>query len=175
MAKWYDPKVIKVEHMGFGIVLGEDGTRMKTRGGKTVRLMTLLDEANERAMATLKNRGKEGKDAPKEYAPTEPVEAKEAEIVHEHITKLSPEEYKDAAEKLGIAAIKYFDLRQNRTQNYKFDFDSMLTPIGDTAVYLIYSYARVCSVIRKSGLTKEDLEKGEFKFTEDHEKILAAH
>jgi arginyl-tRNA synthetase len=142
MAKWYDPKVIKVEHMGFGIVLGEDGTRMKTRGGETVRLMTLLDEANERAMATL---------------------------------KLSPEEYKDAAEKLGIAAIKYFDLRQNRTQNYKFDFDSMLTPIGDTAVYLIYSYARVCSVIKKSGLTKEDLEKGEFKFTQDHEKKLAAH
>jgi len=175
MAKWYDPKAIKVEHMGFGIVLGEEGKRMKTRGGQTVRLMTLLDEAKQRAMETLKSRG--GDAAPKKEV-TEQVEVKpteEDETEHEHKTKLTPEEYEDAAERLGIAAIKYFDLRQNRTQNYKFDFDTMLTPTGDTAVYLIYSYARVCSIIRKSGIPTEVIAEGGFKFTEDHERKLAAH
>jgi len=52
MAKWYDPKEIKVEHAGFGVVLGEDGKRMATRGGKTIKLMLLLDEARERAKKT---------------------------------------------------------------------------------------------------------------------------
>jgi len=87
----------------------------------------------------------------------EDAEEEDKEKVQEESkTKLSPEEFNEAAEKLGIAAIKYYDLRQNRTQDYKFDFDSMLNPKGDTAVYLVYSYARICSVVRKSGLSQEE-------------------
>lgn len=68
-------------------------------------------------------------------------------------TSLKPEEYLDAAEKLGIASIKYYDLRQNRKSDYEFNYDKMLDPRGNTAIYLIYAYVRMCSIIRKSGLT----------------------
>merc|ERR1711861_79523 len=97
LAKWYNPKEIKVEHMGFGIVLGDDGQRMKTRGGKTVRLMRLLDEAKDRAMETLKSRGQ--KDAEHKE---EEEEVNEEKAKHVQGTKLSEEEWEDAAEKMGI-------------------------------------------------------------------------
>merc|ERR1711976_58337 len=164
LAKWYDPKVIKVEHAGFGIVLGDDGKRMQTRQGKTIKLMLLLDEAKDRARKALEDRlgGKVGDDENKGE------EGKEEAVK----TKLTPEEFDEAAEKMGIAAIKYFDLRQNRTQDYKFDFDSMLNPKGDTSVYLLFSYARINSIINKSGLSQEELEQNAdgFVFTHDHEK-----
>jgi len=85
---------------------------------------------------------------------------------------LSEEEIEAAAEKMGIAAIKYFDLRQNRTQDYKFDFDNMLNPKGDTSVYLLFSYARINSMITKSGISQQELEENadSFVFTHDHEK-----
>ena len=56
-----------------------------------------------------------------------------------------------AADVLGISSIKYFDLKQNRTQNYTFDFDKMLDPKGNTGVYLIYAYVRIKSILRKAG------------------------
>jgi len=56
-----------------------------------------------------------------------------------------------AAEVLGISSIKYYDLKQNRTQNYCFSFDQMLDPRGNTGVYLIYQYVRICSILRKAG------------------------
>jgi arginyl-tRNA synthetase len=52
---------------------------------------------------------------------------------------------------IGIAAVKYFDLKQNRLTNYAFSYDKMLDPRGNTAVYLLYAYARICAIIRKSG------------------------
>ena len=70
---------------------------------------------------------------------------------------MKPEEYEDAAEKLGMASIKYFDLKQNRTSDYIFSFKKMLDPKGNTAIYLIYAYVRMCSIIRKSGLSSADI------------------
>lgn len=66
-------------------------------------------------------------------------------------TSLKPEEYEEAAEKVGIASIKYYDLKQNRISAYAFNYDKMLDPRGNTAVYLLYAYVRMCSIIRKAG------------------------
>jgi arginyl-tRNA synthetase len=56
----------------------------------------------------------------------------------------------ETAEILGVSAIKYYDLKQNRVQNYVFSFDKMLNPNGNTGVYLLYMYVRICSIINKS-------------------------
>ena len=91
---------------------------------------------------------------------------------------MKPEEYDDAAEKLGMASIKYFDLKQNRTSDYIFSFEKMLDPKGNTAIYLIYAYVRMCSIIRKSGLTSEQIhelaKKKPFRITHPDERNLAA-
>lgn len=163
LAGWYEPPKQKLEHMGFGIILGENGERMKTRGGKTVKLMELLDEGRDRARQQLIMRLKGGEsEGENEDGLTKKSHLDESEIEH-------------SAEILSIAAIKYFDMRLNRTQNYKFDFDNMLNQKGDTAVYLMYSYIRLCSIIKKSGFTKEELQSTEFVFTDEYEKILARH
>jgi len=56
----------------------------------------------------------------------------------------------ETAEILGISAVKYYDLKQNRVQDYTFDFDKMLDPDGNTGIYLLYSYVRICSILEKS-------------------------
>lgn len=66
-------------------------------------------------------------------------------------------------------------MRQNRIQDYKFDMEAMTTQKGDTAVYLMYSYIRLCSIIRKSGLTEEQIREGDYEFTDENEKVLASH
>lgn len=157
MAGWHVPPHTSMEHMGFGIVLGDDHKRMKTRAGKSVKLMELLDEGRARAKEQLMLRlhsgeGEEGDTAGK--------------------TQLTPAEIEDAAEILAVAAIKYYDMRLNRGQNYVFDFDSMLNQKGNTAVYLLYSYIRLCSIIRKSGLSEADLTAQDFAFTHDYERVL---
>jgi len=83
--------------MGFGVILGEDGQKFKTRSGKTVKLTDLLDEARDRALAQIKSRSEENK--------------KDEESKENTGTLLSEEEYLNAAEKIGMAAIKYYDLR----------------------------------------------------------------
>lgn len=157
----------RCEHMGFGVILGEDGKKFKTRGGKTVRLHDLLNEAKDRALVQLQSREKGVK----------VVEEGEAEKEHT-FTALKPDEYEEAAEKLGMAAIKYFDLKQNRTSDYTFSFEKMLDPKGNTAVYLIYAYVRICSIIRKSGFSSEqihELAKNKpYKITHPDERNLAA-
>lgn len=77
------------------------------------------------------------------------------------------EELKRAAEVLGLSSIKYYDLKQNRTQNYVFDFDHMLDPRGNTGVYLIYAYVRICSILRKVGHQADD-SVGKYKFSISH-------
>ena len=154
MAGWHCPPKTRMEHMGFGIVKGEDGTRIKTRSGKSVKLMDLLDEATQRAKKQLQERFSTDSEKDKK-------------------TNLDEKDIDNAAEVLGIAAIKYYDLRQNRIQDYKFSFDAMLNQKGDTAVYLMYSYIRICSIIRKSGLSEEDLKCKEFKFSHEAERNLA--
>ena len=153
MAGWHCPPKTRMEHMGFGMVLGESGGKIKTREGKSVKLMDLLDEAASRAKAQLQERfSTEDKEGCK--------------------TKLDQKDIQTAAEILGIAAVKYFDLRQNRIQNYKFSFDAMLNQKGDTAVYLMYSYIRVCSIIRKMGKIEEQVKEKQFAFTHEAEKLL---
>jgi arginyl-tRNA synthetase len=154
MAGWHTPGKTRMEHMGFGIVLGEDGGRIKTREGKSVKLMDLLDEAALRAQKQLEER----------FSSAEDTEGSK--------TMLEKKDIAQAAEVLGIAAVKYFDLRQNRIQNYKFSFDAMLNQKGNTAVYLMYSYIRVCSILRKLG-DEKDLKSKKFEFTDDAERLLA--
>ena len=75
----------------------------------------------------------------------------------------------NAAEVLGISSIKYYDLKQNRTQNYVFDFDKMLDPKGNTGVYLIYAYVRIKSILRKAGYDEENSNAADFQFTISNE------
>jgi arginyl-tRNA synthetase len=125
LAGWYTEKT-RVEHIGFGVVQGEDGKRFRTRSGETVRLVDLLDEAKDRAIETLTGRVKEGR------------------------SDLKPDDIQKTGEALGYGCVKYFDLRQNPGTNYKFSYDKMLDPQGDTAVQLIYAFARGHSVLRKA-------------------------
>lgn len=67
-----------------------------------------------------------------------------------------------SADVLGISSIKYFDLKQNRTQNYVFDFDKMLDPKGNTGVYMIYAYVRIKSIIRKAGYNPDTAKLEDF-------------
>ncbi|CAD7952683.1 unnamed protein product [Amoebophrya sp. A25] len=128
-AGWHRPGVSRLDHMSFGMVLGEDGRRFRTRSGETVKLEDLLDEAKERAKTELEKR-------------------RAADQANGDTTEYDVD---GAAEIIGYAAVRYFDLKQNRTSNYIFSFDRMLDPKGDTAVYLLYAYARICSIQRKAG------------------------
>eukprot|EP00301_Raphidiophrys_heterophryoidea_P022261 c6460_g1_i2.p1 GENE.c6460_g1_i2~~c6460_g1_i2.p1 ORF type:complete len:861 (+),score=223.58 c6460_g1_i2:109-2583(+) len=116
----------RVDHIGFGLVLDENGQKFKTRSGDTVPLIGLLDEAVERMTRTLIGRIEEGR------------------------CPLTKEEVGHAADVIGHASVKYFDLRQNPTSNYVFSYDKMLDDKGDTAVYLLYTRARINSILRKA-------------------------
>jgi len=121
------PAGARLEHVPFGLVQGEDGKKLKTRSGDTVRLKDLLDEAVERCEADLSRRlAEEGR------------EESEAFLRH-------------AATTLGLAAVKYADLSQNRTTNYQFSFDRMLALQGNTAPYLLYAVVRIAGIARKGG------------------------
>jgi len=122
---WVDKKKHRLEHIGFGTVMGEDGKRFKTRSGETVRLVDLLDEAVSRMGTSLYER----------------IEEKKAVITKEQVPEVS------AA--MGYGAVKYFDLRRNPTSNYKFSYDDMLDTKGNTAIYLLYAHARLESIISK--------------------------
>jgi arginyl-tRNA synthetase len=117
----------RLDHIGFGVVQGEDGKKFKTRSGDTVKLIDLLNSARDEMMASLKSRADEGKSA----------------IVDES-------EILDAATKMGYGAVKYFDLKQNPTTNYVFNYSRMLDTRGDTAIYLLFAYARLASILRKA-------------------------
>jgi len=117
---------IKLAHIGFGTVMGEDGKRFKTRSGDTVRLVDLLDEAVRRMQESLLSR------------------------VAEKKTGIAEADVPQVAEAIGYSAVKYFDLRRNPTTNYKFSYDAMLDTKGNTAVYLLYAYARLESIISKA-------------------------
>jgi|ERR1711971_553896 len=126
-AGWHRPGTTRIDHMGFGVVQGEDGKKFKTRSGDTVKLQDLLDDAVSGATEELKKRR----------------EGKEGEATAYDID--------EAAAKIGYSAVKYFDLKQNRTSNYRYSQERMLDPNGDTAVKLLYAYARICSIQRQCG------------------------
>ncbi|KAH8072651.1 hypothetical protein JL721_3294 [Aureococcus anophagefferens] len=131
-AKWDDASAhVRLHHVGFGVVQGEDGKRFKTRSGETVRLVDLLDASVERMEKSLSDRVAEGKCA------------------------LPPSEVKRAAAAIGYGAVKYFDLHQHPSTNYKFSYDKMLSTSGNTAVYLLFAHARLASIVAKARETRK--------------------
>eukprot|EP00917_Polyrhabdina_sp_WS-2016_P023337 GHVP01050568.1.p1 GENE.GHVP01050568.1~~GHVP01050568.1.p1 ORF type:complete len:614 (+),score=131.71 GHVP01050568.1:33-1844(+) len=141
----------RVDHVGFGLVTGADGSKIKTRSGEVTTLMELLKEAMDRAQKMLEERSEETTD-------------------DEDTKQLAQDELFEKAKKMGIAALKYFDLGLTRTSGYQFSYDKMLDPRGNTAVYNLYAYARICSIFAKSekngGKSKEDLTEGDFELKE---------
>ena len=121
---------VDLVHVAFGTVLGDDGKPFKTRAGDTVGLESLLDEGVERAAAVV--------------AADEGMAASERQHV---------------AETVGIGAIKYADLCQNRTTDYVFSYDKMLELKGNTAAYMQYAVARVEGVLEKGGIDREALRR----------------
>ena len=144
-AHWI-PEDGRLEHVPFGLVQGEDGKKLKTRSGDTVRLRDLLDEAVERAEADLRRRlEEEGRNEDDQFI--------------EHV-----------AGTVGLAAVKYADLSQNRITNYQFSFDRMLALQGNTAPYLLYAVVRIAGIARKGG--DLEAEAGMLQFSEPQEWAL---
>ena len=125
--KWLK-NVPELRHVYFGSILGEDGKPLKTRDGTPVKLADLLDEAEERAFA----------------------------VVTDKNPSLPLEERRQIARVVGIGAVKYADLSQNRTTDYVFSWPKMLAMNGNTAPYMQYAYVRVQSIFRKAGATNID-------------------
>ena len=112
---------MKLAHVWFGSILGEDGKPFKTRSGETVKLADLLDEAEERAF----------------------------KVVTEKSPELPEATRREIARIVGIGAVKYADLLPNRQSDYVFSWDKLLALNGNTAPYLQYAYARIRSIFRK--------------------------
>ncbi|SBO43879.1 arginine--tRNA ligase [Cyanobium sp. NIES-981] len=146
-AAWV-PQGARLEHVPFGLVQGDDGKKLKTRAGDTVRLRDLLDEAVERAEADLRRRLEE-----------EGRSEDEAFIAH-------------VATTVGLAAVKYADLSQNRITNYQFSFDRMLALQGNTAPYLLYAVVRIAGIARKGGDLEGAVEASSLRFNEPQEWAL---
>lgn len=158
MAGWLpDPKekkYPKTNHVGFGLVLGSDGKRFRTRSTEVVRLIELLDEAKSRSKSELLQRLTEnGK-----------------------IVDWTEEELEKTSEAVGYGAVKYADLKNNRLTNYTFSFEQMLSDKGNTAVYLQYAHARICSIIRKSNKDVEELKmSGAISLDHPDERVLGLY
>ena len=124
--KWHPEAKVKLSHVWFGSILGEDGKPFKTRSGETVKLADLLDEAEERAL----------------------------KVVSEKNPDLPEQQRREIARVVGIGAVKYADLLPNRQSDYVFSWDKMLALNGNTAPYLQYAYARIRSIFRKGEVEK---------------------
>ncbi|HET6442173.1 MAG TPA: arginine--tRNA ligase, partial [Phycisphaerae bacterium] len=124
-------------HVAFGTMMGPDGRPFKTREGRTVKLMDLLDEAEKRALDLVTKKNAE-------------------DVAAERAEPLTEEQRNQIARIVGIGAVKYADLAQNRTSDYVFSWEKMLSLAGNTAPYMQYAYARVRSIFRKGGHEAED-------------------
>ena len=138
------PDPVSLEHHPFGTMMGKDGQPFKTRSGGTVKLADLLAEAEQRA----------------------------EQLVRQKNSQLSDKEINSIARKVGIGAIKYADLSKTRTNDYIFDWETMLSFEGNTAPYLQYAYTRIRSIFRKA-----DIDSSSFSapviIASSHEKQLA--
>ncbi|WP_417707858.1 arginine--tRNA ligase [Rheinheimera aquimaris] len=131
------------DHCPFGTMMGEDGKPFKTRTGGTVKLAELLEEAVVRAKA----------------------------VVQDKASDLSEDEIAEVARKVGIGAVKFADLSKNRTSDYIFSWDAMLSFEGATAPYLQYAYTRVRSILRRAEIA--DGFSAELVIVQEQEKQLA--
>ena len=114
---------VELQHAPFGSILGEDGKPFKTRSGESVKLRELLDEAVQRADAVVQQKNPQLPEAARRLV----------------------------AGAVGIGAVKYADLRQDRISDYEFVWDRLLALDGNTGPYLQYTYARIRSIFRKAG------------------------
>jgi arginyl-tRNA synthetase len=139
----FAPPGVSLEHVAFGTMMGDDGKPFKTRSGGTVKLTALLDEAEQRAMT----------------------------LVSEKSPELPDAQRREIARVVGIGAVKYADLSQNRSSDYVFSWDKMLSLEGNTAPYMQYAYARVQSIFRKGKLEVGDLA-GQLALAAPAERVL---
>lgn len=145
------PETVTLTHVPFGLVQGEDGKKLKTRSGETVRLKDLLDEAISRARTDLRQR----------------LEAEGRTESEEFI--------KHSARVVGIDAVKYADLSQNRTSSYIFSYDKMLALQGNTAPYMLYAYVRIQGISRKGDIDFNNLGDAPITLQDEAELVLAKH
>ena len=135
---------LQLQHVPFGMMLGKDHRPFKTRTGGTIKLTDLLTEAEQRAF----------------------------DLVSERSPDIDEDQRREIASIVGIGSVKYADLSQNRSSDYVFSWDKMLSLDGNTAPYMQYAYARVKSIFRKAGIDESDAV-GEIVLTEDAEINLA--
>lgn len=159
------PNHVILEHVPFGLVQGEDGKKFKTRSGAAPKLSELLDEARDRVRAELEKRAADDVEKAASNGEDPPEQKSEEQLAH-------------MSEVIGIAAVKYADLKNNRTSNYKFSFDKMVKLEGDTAPYIMYAFARVQGIYRTAsaatGLEENaDLGDVSFTFEKPEERALA--
>ncbi len=147
-AGYLDPKRVRADHVPFGLVLGSDGKKFKTRSGDTEKLIDLLKEAIERANAILLERSPE----------------------------MPKEERDQLALALGINAVKYSDLSCHRMSNYLFSYDKMLRFEGNTAAFLMYAYVRTAGIKRRIGIDVDTIIKsGSITIEHPSEHALGVH
>ena len=143
-AKFMDEE-IKAVHVSFGLVMGSDGKKLASREGKAITLEELLEESVNRA----------------------------EKLILEKNSSMSESDRKTVSKMIGIGAIKYADLSIDRNKNYVFDWDKMLSFDGNTAPYLQYAHARICSIFRKSSIPRESTFNSEILVVNDFEKSLS--
>ncbi|MGO3455122.1 MAG: arginine--tRNA ligase [Marinomonadaceae bacterium] len=134
----------QLEHMPFGTVMGSDGKPFKTRSGGVAKLSALLEEAQERAY----------------------------QLVASKNPDMSEEELRNIGRVVGISSVKYADLSKNRTSDYVFNWDTMLSFEGNTAPYLLYAYSRIASIVKRSEIDVTSLT-GDIAIVEAQERALA--
>ena len=146
--KWFKAKgyaLPEMNHVFWGTILGADKKHFKTKSGESIKLQELLDEARSRAY----------------------------DVVTEKNPDLDETERRKIAESVGIGAMKYADLSSNRTQDYVFSWERLLSFEGNTAPYLLYAVARINSIFRKVGLDPEGPIEGASPLETDEELALA--
>ncbi len=129
--KWFAQtgrRAPRLEHVSFGTVLGEGGKPLKTKSGENIRLKELLAEAEERAFA----------------------------LVGDKSADLPEPERRAIAAVVSVGSVQYADLAQNRSSDYVFAWDKMISLDGNTAAYLLYAVARIHSIFRKLGAAPGD-------------------
>ena len=136
---------IKSVHIPFGLVVGSDGKKLASRDGEAISLKDLLEESIIRADKSILEKNPEMKES----------------------------ERKEISKMIGIGSVKYADLSVDRNKNYVFDWDKMLSFDGNTAPYLQYAHARICSIFRKASISKDSFENTEIQITNVNEASLS--
>lgn len=147
-AGYYDPAKVQIDHVTFGVVLGPDGKKFKTRSGDTEKLIDLLLEAVKQSL----------------------------QIIETRLPDASDKEKNELAIALGVGAVKYADLSCHRVKDYVFSYERMLRFEGNTAAFLLYAYVRIQGIKRK-GLKNIDalLKNASISLTHPSEIALAMH